>query len=177
MSDADEKSRNGESAVVQQYLSFRVADEDYAVPILQVQEIIGLTKTTVIPNTPPHVLGVVNLRGNVVPVLDLSQKFGMGPTQRSRTTVNIVVNVAQRTLGLVVDAVSDVVDLAAGSVQPPPAFDCTVDVSFLEGVAHADDRMLLILDLDRMIDFEAETGAAGEQSTEQATNSEPVAVD
>lgn len=155
MSETDSRSRSAAAeGTIDQFLSFRVADEDYAVPILQVQEIIGLTKTTVIPNTPPHVLGVINLRGTVVPVLDLRQKFGMPAAERTRTTVNIVINVAGRTLGIVVDAVCDVVDLGPGQLKPPPEFDCSVDVGFLQGVAHADDRMLLVLDLEQMIDFD-----------------------
>jgi purine-binding chemotaxis protein CheW len=143
---------------VSKFLSFRVADEDYAVPILQVQEIIGLTKTTVIPNTPDHVLGVINLRGTVVPVLDLRRRLGMPSAERTRTTVNLVVNVGRRTLGLVVDAVSDVVDLTGQQLQPPPEFDCSVDVHFLRGVAHVGDRMMLVLDLEQMLG-----GAAGEE--------------
>jgi purine-binding chemotaxis protein CheW len=140
-----------------QYLTFALCGEDFGIDILQVQEIKCLSRITPIPNAPRHVKGVLNLRGTVVPVVDLRAKFGLGEIEYNRFTVIIVVNVGRRVMGLVVDAVSDVLNLGASEVQPPPELGGALDLSFVTGMARAGDRLVTLLDIDRLLSQEAGT--------------------
>jgi purine-binding chemotaxis protein CheW len=149
-----------------QYLTFALCGEDYGIEILQVQEIKCLSRITPIPNTPPHVRGVLNLRGTVVPVVDLRAKFGLGEIEYNRFTVIIVVNVGRRVMGLVVDAVSDVLNLGKDDVQPPPELGGVLDFSFVTGMARAGDRLITLLDIERLLGQEA--GTAAEPTTTAA---------
>jgi len=135
----------------QQYLTFELADEQYGVDILQVQEIKGYTATTHIPTMPDYLKGVLNLRGAIVPIIDLRLKFGMGPTEPTPFTVIVVVTVRERVMGMVVDAVSDVVELPAKEIQPPPELGSHVDISFVSGIGSANDRLVTLLNLDRVL--------------------------
>lgn len=135
----------------QQYLTFDLADEYYGVDILKVQEIKGYTSVTRIPNTPDYLKGVLNLRGTIVPIVDLRMKFGMGTTEPTSFTVVVVVNVRNRVMGFLVDAVSDVLDLNAKNIQPPPDMGTTVDITFVAGIGNANDRLVTLLDIDRVL--------------------------
>ena len=136
--------------------------EEYGVDILRVQEIKGLAGVTEIPNTPPYVLGVINLRGTVIPVLDLRLRFGMDPLEYSQLTVVIVMRVraegVERTIGFVVDTVSDVYNIVTSDINPAPDFGAQVDTSFVTGLASVDEKMVIILDVDMLAseDVEAE---------------------
>jgi purine-binding chemotaxis protein CheW len=143
-----------------QYLTFALCGEDFGIEILRVQEIKCMARITPIPNTPRHVKGVLNLRGTVVPVVDLRAKFGLGEVEYNRFTVIIVVNVGRRVLGLVVDAVSDVLNLGDGDVQPPPELGGDLDLSFVTGMARSGDRLITLLDIDRLVGQEAATTPA-----------------
>jgi purine-binding chemotaxis protein CheW len=138
-----------------QYLTFRLAAEEYGVDILRVQEIKGWDKITRIPKTENYILGVINLRGTVVPILDLRSRFGLDPIVFGPTTVIIVVHVTtktgQRTVGLVVDAVSEVYSVDLESVKPAPEVCSTVDTMFVKGLVTKAERMLILLDIDRLI--------------------------
>jgi len=134
-----------------QYLTFRLGQEQYGVDILRVQEIKGYTAPTQIPNTPSHIKGVMNLRGTVVPVLDLRIKFGMPQADYDGFTVVIVVNVAGRVVGLIVDAVSDVLNVDPGEVVSAPEMGVGVDTSFLQGLAKSSDRLIALLALERVV--------------------------
>jgi purine-binding chemotaxis protein CheW len=134
-----------------QYLTFALADEQYAVEILKVQEIKGYSAITPVPNTPPYIRGVMNLRGSIVPIVDLRAKLGMSDAACNQFTVIIVVRVGVRTVGVVVDAVSDVLDIAATDVQPPPDFGATVDARFMHGIARAGEHMVVLLDIDTVL--------------------------
>ncbi len=134
-----------------QFLTFRLAGEDYGVEILQVQEIKGYSRVTPLPNTPPEVRGVMNLRGTVVPVLDLRTRFGMPGVEPDRFTVVVVVTVGPKVVGLVVDAVSDVLNVAPAELVPPPDLGAGVDVSLLTGMARAGDRLVTLLNIDRLV--------------------------
>ncbi|MCA8968093.1 MAG: purine-binding chemotaxis protein CheW, partial [Planctomycetes bacterium] len=127
-----------------QYLTFMLAGEEYGIDILRVREIKGLENATQIPNTPPHVLGVINLRGNVIPVVDLRLRFGMERVEYNQLTVVIVVRAQcadrERTIGLVVDTVSDVYNIQSEGVHPSPDFGSAVDTSFVQGIASVDDK-------------------------------------
>jgi purine-binding chemotaxis protein CheW len=134
-----------------QFLSFILGSEEYGIEILRVQEIRGYSAITPIPNTPPHIRGLINLRGTVAPVADLRAKFGMPAVEYNRFTVIILVAVSGKTVGLIVDAVSDVLNLAEDRIQPPPDLGSQVDVRFLRGVVAFDDRLVGVLDLDRLL--------------------------
>ena len=139
----------------EQYLTFMLAGEEYGVDILRVQEIKGWDKVTRIPNTPDYVLGVINLRGAVVPIIDLRRRFGLETIDFGPTTVIIVMRVAggrnERTVGVVVDAVSEVYNVDAADTKPPPDVCGGVDTVFVKGLATIEEKMLILLDIDRLI--------------------------
>jgi purine-binding chemotaxis protein CheW len=139
----------------EQYLTFMLAGEEYGVDILRVQEIKGWDKVTRIPHTPDYVLGVINLRGAVVPILDLRRRFGLETIDFGPTTVVIVVRVmnglTERTVGVVVDAVSEVYNVDAADSKPPPDVCGGVDTVFVKALATVEEKMLILLDIDRLI--------------------------
>lgn len=134
-----------------QFLTFQLGDELYGVDILRVQEIKGYTTVTKIPNTPPHIKGVLNLRGTIVPIVELRTKFGMETIDYTMFTVIVVVVIQEKIMGLVVDAVSDVLDIDKKDIQPPPQFGAKVDVSFLKGIGKSNDKLVALLDMDRLL--------------------------
>jgi purine-binding chemotaxis protein CheW len=137
-----------------QSLSFRVADQLYGVPILSVQEIRGWEKPTELPQSSDHVRGVINLRGVVVPVLDVRARFGLDLREPDAATVLIVVQLSEprsMTVGLVVDGVSDVVELDEAAVRPPPEVCGRQALDFVRGVAPMDRQMLLLLDVAKFV--------------------------
>ena len=132
-------------------LVFKLGQEEYGVDILKVQEIRGYEKVTPIPRSPDFLKGVVNLRGTIVPVIDLRVKFALpNPTYDSLTVV-IVLRIAGRTVGAVVDGVSDVVQLGANDIKEPPRLGSIVDSSYLAGVATQGGRMILALDIEKLL--------------------------
>ena len=133
-----------------QYLTFTMGNEDYGVDILCVQEIKGWSGVTHIPNTAPHVKGVMNLRGTVIPVVDLRVKFAMPAREYDKFTVIIVATVRERIVGLVVDAVSDVLDVPVGEVRPVPEFGGRADTRFIRGMAAVGDKLVVLLDMERL---------------------------
>ena len=140
-----------------QYLTFMLAGEEYGVEILKVQEIKGWDAATPIPNTPEYVLGVLNLRGAVVPILDLRKRFDLESIPYGPTTVVIVVKMnhddQERTVGLVVDAVADVYRLESAEIQPPPDMGGTINTEFVRGLATVNEKMVILLEIDRLVDF------------------------
>jgi purine-binding chemotaxis protein CheW len=152
----------------EQYLTFMLAGEEYGVDILRVQEIKGWDKVTRMPHTPHYVLGVINLRGAVVPILDLRRRFGLETIDFGPTTVVIVVRVGggrdERTVGVVVDAVSEVYNVDTASTKPPPDVCGGVDTVFVKALATIEEKMLILLDIDRLIgnsiSGEGQSGAA-----------------
>lgn len=135
----------------QQFLSFQLGAEEYGIDILRVQEIRAYEKATRIPNTPAFIKGVINLRGVIVPVVDLRMKFGFETAEYNEVTVVVVLNVADRTIGIVVDKVSDVLTLGADDIRPAPEFTARVDNAFVRGLATLDQRMLIIADIERLM--------------------------
>ena len=134
-----------------QFLTFNLGEELYGVNILKVQEIKGYTTVTKIPNTPDYLKGVLNLRGTIVPIVDLRMKFGMGQTEPTPFTMVVVVNVRNRIMGFLVDAVSDVLDLNAKDIQPPPELGSSVDITFVAGIGNPNDCLVTLLDIDRVL--------------------------
>ncbi len=148
-------TNKSDSIHTNQFLTFMLAEEEYGVDILRVQEIKGWDKTTPIPNTPPYIKGVINLRGAIVPIIDLRQRFGMEAAPYGPTTVVIVLKISgedrERTMGIVVDAVSDVYNISIEEMKPAPDFG-GIDVEFIKGLATVDEQMVIILDIDRLLD-------------------------
>ncbi len=138
-----------------QYLTFFIRGEEYAVGILRVKEIIEFEAVTRVPTTPVHVRGVINLRGSVLPVVDLAAKFGHGETAPVRTTCIVVVETRLHgetlVIGILTDAVSEVVDIAADAIEPPPPFGTNVRIDFLTGMGKLDGRLVLVLDIDQVL--------------------------
>jgi purine-binding chemotaxis protein CheW len=150
-----------------QFLTFQLGDELYGVDILRVQEIKGYTTVTKIPNMPPHIKGVLNLRGTIVPIVELRTKFSMPTIDYTMFTVIVVVVVKEKIMGLVVDAVSDVLNIDKKDIQPPPQFGAKVDVSFLNGIGKSGDKLVALLDMDRLLsddDMQDAAMAAGADS-------------
>jgi purine-binding chemotaxis protein CheW len=150
-----------------QFLTFQLGDELYGVDILRVQEIKGYTTVTKIPNMPPHIKGVLNLRGTIVPIIELRTKFGMPTIDYTMFTVIVVVVVKEKIMGLVVDAVSDVLDIDRKDIQPSPQFGAKVDVSLLNGIGKSGDKLIALLDMDRLLsdnDLQDAAMAAGSAS-------------
>ena len=145
-----------------QFLTFQLGEELYGVDILRVQEIKGYTTVTKIPNMPSYIKGVLNLRGAIVPIVELRTTFGMAPIDYSMLTVIIVVVVRNRIMGLVVDSVSDVLNISKQDIQAPPEFGIKVEVSFLDGIAKCGDKLVALLNIDRLLpDGDLHVAASG----------------
>ena len=134
-----------------QYLTFTLDRHTFGVDILRVQELKGFTAITPLPNTAPHVRGVMNLRGTIVPVVDLRTRFDLKPGTYNKSTVIVVVSVGARVIGLGVDAVSDVLTLNDGEVQPPPSIGMPIDAQMVSGLAQLDEQLVVLLDVDRIL--------------------------
>jgi purine-binding chemotaxis protein CheW len=132
-------------------LVFVLGAEEYGVDILKVQEIRGYEKVTPIPSAPEYLKGVVNLRGTIVPVIDMRVKFGMREPRYDAFTVVIILRLAHRVIGIVVDAVSDVVALTQDEVKAAPQLGTVVDSSFIAGLATQNERMVLLLDIEKLL--------------------------
>jgi purine-binding chemotaxis protein CheW len=137
------------------YLTFALGKEEYGLEILKVREIIGYMDITAVPRTPDHVKGVINLRGQVISVVDLRTKFDMEPIERTDQTCIIVVDIQQggRRLntGIVVDRVSEVLSISADKIEDAPAFDASVQVDFILGMGKIGDTVKILLDIDRVL--------------------------
>jgi len=144
-------SRIGFASDGSQYLTFTLDQEEYGVEILRVREIRGYSAVTPIPNTPGYIKGVMNLRGTIIPVVDLRAKFSMTETGYNQFTVIIVVTVGTKVMGLIVDAVSDVLNIPKADLQSPPDFGMSVDTTFIRGMAKAGEKLVVLLDLDRVL--------------------------
>jgi len=134
-----------------EYLSFTLGDEHYGVDILNVQEIRGYDGVTRIPDAPECIKGVINLRGTIVPVMDLRLKLGLEHASYDPFTVMIVINFNQRVVALVVDSVSDVIELDPSQLRPPPELGSTVDSRCISGIGTVDERMLIVLNIESLM--------------------------
>lgn len=134
-----------------QYLTLRLGSEEYAIDILRVQEIRSYEEPTRMVNAPAFIKGVVNLRGVIVPIVDLRMKLNLSKVEYNEFTVVIILNVRGTVIGAVVDSVSDVVTLAAGSIKPAPQFETTLDSRFITGLANVGDRMLIVMNMEALM--------------------------
>jgi purine-binding chemotaxis protein CheW len=155
MTDTKDLASRSSGDGAEQYLTFLLAGQEYGIEILRVQEIKGWDKPTRIPHSPDHVLGVINLRGAVVPIIDLRMRFGVETAPFGSTTVVIVVRVrgqrGELTVGVVVDAVCEVCNVSESELRPPPDVGGSIDSDFVKGLAMTDKRMLILLSVDRLI--------------------------
>ena len=134
-----------------EYLTFTLGREDYGIDILKVQEIRSYEQVTTIANAPAFIKGVVNLRGIIVPIVDMRIKFNLGEAQYNELTVVIVLNVAGRVVGMVVDGVSDVIQLSAEQIRPAPDFSSSFDMKYITGLGTVDKRMLILVDIEKLM--------------------------
>ncbi len=139
------------SQMVNEYLTFRLGAEEYGVDILKVQEIRGYDAITQIANAPVFVKGVINLRGVIVPIVDMRIKFALGDAEYDQFTVVIILNVAGRVVGIVVDAVSDVISLAQEQFRPTPGMGSVIDTEYIMGLGTVDERMLILIDIEKLM--------------------------
>jgi purine-binding chemotaxis protein CheW len=139
------------TAPAAEFLTFALGSEEYGVDILKVKEIRGYDAVTRLPDAPDYIKGVINLRGTIVPVVDMRLKFRLERAEYTALTVMIVLNVADRVVGMVVDSVSDVVQLGAEQVRAVPEIGATIDRQFLTGIGTLDERMLILLDIERLM--------------------------
>jgi purine-binding chemotaxis protein CheW len=133
------------------YLTFVLAGEEYGLEILKVREIMGMMDTTAVPAMPDYVKGVINLRGKVIPVIDMRLKFGMTEAERNSETCIIVVDVRGNLMGVVVDKVSEVLDIRAEEIEDAPNVGVTVENTFILGMAKAKGRVKILLDIDKVL--------------------------
>jgi purine-binding chemotaxis protein CheW len=153
----------GNAGTPREYLTFRLGNEEYGIDILKVQEIRGYDAVTGIANAPAFIKGVINLRGIIVPIVDLRIKFNVGRAHYDPFTVVIILNIGKRVVGVVVDSVSDVLTLSAGQVKPAPEFAATLNTEHITGLGTVDERMLILVDIERLM-----------QSADMALMDEPV---
>lgn len=167
-----------DSAATSQYLTFTLESESYGVDILRVQEIKGWTPVTRLPKAPGYIRGVLNLRGAIVPIVDLRMRFELENVEYTPTTVVIVLSVRRRNgkamiIGIVVDGVSDVLTVARSNIRPAPDFGTVVDTHFIEGLTATKDGMVMLLDIDLLLsidELEEMDGLRRETSAAEAQN-------
>ena len=134
-----------------EFLSFTLGQEEYGIDIQKVQELRGYDTVTRIANAPGHIKGVVNLRGIIVPIIDMRIKFNLGAPTYDPFTVVIILNIGGRVMGMVVDSVSDVITLKPEQIRPAPSMGSVLDTEYLVGLGTLDERMLILIDLDRLM--------------------------
>ncbi|MEW6354463.1 MAG: chemotaxis protein CheW [Pseudomonadota bacterium] len=139
------------SSASNEFLTFTLGDEEYGLDILKVQEIRGYDAVTAIANAPAFIKGVINLRGIIVPIVDMRIKFNLGKVEYNEFTVVIILNVANRVVGMVVDGVSDVITLKPEQIKPAPEFGSAFDTEYLTGLGTLDERMLILVDIERLM--------------------------
>ncbi|NBQ68367.1 MAG: chemotaxis protein CheW [Nitrosomonadaceae bacterium] len=137
--------------MINEFLTFRLGNEEYGIEILKVQEIRGYDSVTKIANAPDFIKGVVNLRGIIVPILDMRIKFRLNHVEYNQFTVVIILNVAGRVMGIVVDGVSDVIELEADQVRPAPEFGAVIDTEYITGLGTVAERMLILVDIEKLM--------------------------
>lgn len=158
MAEASTEIRNsGQAASVQagdssQFLTFTVGESEYGVDIMMVREIKGWTETTRLPNTPEYIRGVMNLRGSIIPTFDLRCRFGQGLTKAHAKNVVVILAVGSRNVGVLVDAVSDILTVQPHEIKASPEVDTAVDERFVTGLIAVEDRMVVVLDINHLFD-------------------------
>lgn len=137
-----------------QLITFTIANELYGVEILKIQELIGYQNVTQVPNLPEYIIGVINLRGNVIPVIDLRRKFKMNLKKYNKFNVIIVLNIDRRSVGLVVDSVHDVLSFNDEDFNETPSFTTKIDTTFIKNITQIDGKLIVVLDTDKILSIE-----------------------
>ncbi len=148
---ATEHGARAAQGLANEYLTFTLGDEEYGVDILKVQEIRGYDTVTRIPDAPNFIKGVINLRGTIVPVIDMRLKLNLARAEYNELTVMIILNIAERVVGMVVDGVSDVIALGPEQIRPAPDFDGQFDTQYITGIGALEHRMLILMDIERLM--------------------------
>jgi purine-binding chemotaxis protein CheW len=148
---APSRNTGVDGSYAQEYLTYTLGPEEYAIDIIKVQEIRGYAAPTTIANAPDFLKGVINLRGTIVPIVDLRIKFNVGKADYTPFTVVIILNIDARVVGIVVDSVSDVAMLRRDQIRPAPEFAATVDTRYINGLCTLDERMLIVVDIERLM--------------------------
>jgi purine-binding chemotaxis protein CheW len=148
---AERRPDRGNTPIIQ-LVGFRLDNEDYAIAITKIQEIILMKPITRIPQVPDYIEGLINLRGSVIPIINLRKRFGLSPRGVDDETRTIVVNIHDKTVGCVVDAVTQVMRINRDQIQPPPLSVLAVAHQYISGLARLEDRLLIVLDIDRLFD-------------------------
>jgi purine-binding chemotaxis protein CheW len=146
-----QKEKDINTVEVKQYVTFIIGEETYGVNVLSVQDIIGMTQITPVPNTLSFMKGVINLRGAVVPVIDLRKKFNMDNREYDSFTVIIIVEVKDVKIGMIVDSVADVVGLPVTSIQDTPHFSSKIETNFIEGIGQLESNLIIILNVEKIL--------------------------
>lgn len=149
--DAHDAGVSGELQLV----SFNIGSEEFGVDILKVQEINRMVEITKVPQAPSYVEGVINLRGKVIPIIDLRKRFNLELKEQDKNTRIVVVDIVGSIMGMIVDSVSEVLRLPANTVEPPPDLVTGINSEYINGVAKLEDRLLIFLDLSKVVDMEA----------------------
>ena len=144
-----------------QLVSFKLGNEEFAVDILKIQEINRMVEITKVPKSPEFVEGGINLRGKVIPIIDLRKRFGMEASEYTKNTRIVVVDIDNKVVGLIVDGVSEVLRLPASTVEPPPPIVAGIDAEYINGVGKLEDRLLILLELEKVLSQE-EKAALGQ---------------
>ncbi len=142
------------------YLTFALGTEEYGLEILSVREIIGLMEITAIPEVSDYVKGVINLRGKVIPVIDLRLKFGMPKMEYTKETCIIVLNMNSNFIGIIVDKVCEVLDIAQNDIEPPPEFGSSVSTDFIIGMGKVGNKVKILLDMQKVLGAESVKGSS-----------------
>ncbi|NOS99861.1 MAG: purine-binding chemotaxis protein CheW [Phycisphaerales bacterium] len=157
---APESSSPADGRAINQIVGFRLADEEYGVDIMRVQEIILLGEITKIPEVPDFICGLINLRGHVIPIVDLRKRFDLPVRDNTEHTRIIVVNVKNKTIGMVVDAVNEVLRINAEQIEPPPSSIAGIDHAYIRGLVKFDDKLLILLNIEQILTAEEQERAA-----------------
>jgi purine-binding chemotaxis protein CheW len=143
--------RIGSGGGLQQIVSFRLADEEYGVDIMRAQEIIMMGQITRLPEVPDYVCGLINLRGHVIPIVDLRKRFHLPVKENDDSTRIVVVNLQKRTLGMVVDAVTEVLRISVEEIEPPPSSVSGIDHDYIRGIVKRKDKLVILLDIEAIL--------------------------
>ncbi len=149
--DQSPSNSSGTSISANEFLTFTLGKEEYGIPILNVQEIRGYEAVTALANLPEFIKGMVNLRGIIVPIVDMRIKFNLDHADYTELTVVIILNVANRVIGMVVDGVSDVITLKNDQIKPAPEFGSAIDTKYVMGLGTVDERMLILVDIEKLM--------------------------
>ena len=150
--EKNEAAFGGENGELLQLVSFNIGSEEFGVDILKVQEINRMVDITRVPQAPSYVEGVINLRGKVIPIVDLRKRFNLEVKEADKNTRIVVVDIGGNIMGMVVDSVSEVLRLPANTIEPPPEIAAGINSEYIKGVAKLEDRLLIFLDLSKVID-------------------------